>query len=187
MRWPPKVGDDQAKLMLTIFAIVVVVAVITAGVIFLVGPERIWSFVGPPDLGPVEFETLERRITPNDALVCPPDLCEAESDLTPPLFAVDAAALRAAMAKVIATEPRTTLIERNDTTLTERYIQRSALLEFPDTIVVRYIEQPEGGTTLAIYSRSQLGHSDQGVNRARLERWLRKLAVYAGEPPTSAH
>ena len=91
------------------------------------------------------------------------------------------------MAKVIATEPRTTLIERNDTTLTERYIQRSALLEFPDTIVVRYIEQPEGGTTLAIYSRSQLGHSDQGVNRARLERLLRKLAVYAGEPPTSAH
>jgi len=181
------VGDDQAKLMLTIFAIVVVVAVITAGVIFLVGPERIWSFVGPPDLGPVEFETLERRITPNDALVCPPDLCEAKSDLTPPLFAVDAATLRAAMAKVIATEPRTTLIDRNDTTLTERYIQRSALLKFPDTIVVRYIEPPEGGTTLAVYSRSQLGHSDLGVNLARLKRWLRKLALYVGELPSPAH
>ena len=91
------------------------------------------------------------------------------------------------MAKVIATEPRITLIERNDTTLTERYIQRSALLKFPDTIVVRYIEQPEGGTTLAIYSRSQLGHSDLGVNLARLERWLRKLALYVGEPPSPAH
>jgi uncharacterized protein (DUF1499 family) len=28
---------------------------------------------------------------------------------------------------------------------------------------------------LAIYSRSQLGHSDLGVNLARLERWLGKL------------
>ena len=91
------------------------------------------------------------------------------------------------MAKVIATEPRITLIESNDTTLTERYIQRSALLKFPDTIVVRYIEPPEGGTTLAIYSRSQLGHSDLGVNLARLKRWLRRLALYVGDPPSRAH
>ena len=93
----------------------------------------------------------------------------------PPLFGVDVAALRVAMAKLIASEQRIALIETNDTALTERYIQRSALMQFPDTIVVRYIEQPEGRSTLAIYSRSQLGHSDLGVNLARLERWLGKL------------
>ena len=173
--------------MLTILSVVAVVAVTAGGAFFLVGLERIWSLFGPPDLGSVEFETLRLRSASNDALVCPPHLCKARSDLTPPLFAVYAAALRVAMAKVIATEPRITLIESNDTTLTERYIQRSALLRFPDTIMVRYIEPPEGGTTLAVCSRSQLGRSDLGVNLARLKRWLRKLALYVGEPPGPAH
>lgn len=79
------------------------------------------------------------------------------------------------MTKVIASEPRIAVVDKDDATLTERYIQRSALLRFPDTIVVRYIEQPEGCSTLAMYSRSQLGHSDLGVNIARLKRWLKKL------------
>jgi hypothetical protein len=52
--------------MLTIFAVAAVVAVIAASVILMVGPEWVWSFFGPPDLGPVAFETLERRTTPND-------------------------------------------------------------------------------------------------------------------------
>lgn len=171
--------------MLTISAIVAGVAVVTVGVILVVGPERIWRLFGRPDLGPIEFETLERSTTPNDALACPPHLCKAESDFTQSHFAVDATALRAAMAKVIATEPRVSLVESDDATLTERYIQRSALLKFPDTIVVRYIKKPEGGSTLAIYSRSQLGHSDLGVNLARLERWLRKLALYADGPQSA--
>ena len=161
--------------MLSIFALVAIVAVVVVGVFFMVGPKRIWSLFGSPDLGPVAFETLERRTTPNDALACPENFCKARSDLMPPLFGVDVAAMRAAMAKLIASEQRISLVEANETALTERYIQRSALMQFPDTIVVRYIEQPEGHTTLAIYSRSQLGESDLGVNLARLERWLGKL------------
>jgi uncharacterized protein (DUF1499 family) len=161
--------------MLTIFAVVAVVAVIAASLILMVGPEWVWSLLGPPDLGPVAFETLERRTTPNDALACPTYLCKARSDLVPPLFAVDANGLRAAMTKVIASEPRIALIHTNDIALTDRYIQRSALLGFPDTVVVRYVEQPEGRSSLAMYSRSQLGRSDLGVNKARLERWLGKL------------
>jgi uncharacterized protein (DUF1499 family) len=92
--------------------------------------------------------------------------------LVPPLFAVDVNELRAAMAKVIASEPRIALVHTDGTTLTERYVQRSRLLGFPDTVVVRYIEQSQGRSTLA---RSQLGRSDLGVNKARLERWLGKL------------
>jgi uncharacterized protein (DUF1499 family) len=161
--------------MLSIFAMVAVVAVVGVSVFFMVGPDRIWSLFGPPDLGPVAFETLERRTTPNDALACPANFCKARSDLMPPLFVVDLTALRAAMAKLIASEQRISLVETNDTALTERYIQRSTLMQFPDTIVVRYIEQPAGHSTLAIYSRSQLGESDLGVNLARLERWLGKL------------
>lgn len=145
----------------------------------LTGPERIWSLFGPPDLGPVEFETLARRTTPNDALACPPGICQAQSDLTPPEYALSAADLRAAFAKVISGEPRITVVATDDATLTDRYIQRSALMRYPDTIVVKFFDLPEGRSTIALYSRSQLGHGDMGVNRARIERWLAKLAEVA--------
>jgi len=141
----------------------------------LIGPERIWSMLGPADLGPVDFETLERRKSPNDALACPPRLCKAESDLEAPIFAVDAKGLRAAMAKVIASEPRISAIDTANDALTDRYVQRSALFGFPDTIVVRYLDESGGKSTVAIYSRSQLGQGDMGVNKARIERWLAKL------------
>lgn len=162
-------------LMLKIFAVTAFVAIIAVGVIFIVGRDWFWSLFGSPDLGPVAFETLERRTTPNDALACPPQLCKARSDLEPPLFAVDANELRAAMVKVILSEPRIALVHRNDTALIERYVQRSALFGFPDTVVVRYVEKPGDRSTLAMYSRSQFGHSDLGVNKGRLERWLAKL------------
>ncbi len=156
-------------------------ALITA--FFLAGPERIWSLIGPADLGPVEFETLVRRTTPNDALACPPGICQAQSEVTPPVYAVIAADLRAAFAKAISAEPRLTAVASDDATLTGRYIQRSALMRYPDTIVVRFFDLPESRSTIALYSRSQLGHGDMGVNRARIERWLAKLGEYAPVVP----
>ncbi|MGB3553350.1 MAG: DUF1499 domain-containing protein [Jannaschia sp.] len=56
------------------------------------------------------------------------------------------------------------------------YVQRSKVMGFPDAISVRVA--PEGnGSTLAIWSRSRFGHSDMGVNRARVERWLAALGL----------
>jgi len=152
-------------------------AMIVAGVLafVLIGPERVWSMMGPADLGPINFETFERRKSENDALACPSGLCNAASDLEPPVFAVDARSLRAAMAKVIASEQRITAVDTANDTLMDRYVQRSALLGFPDTIVVQYQDKPGGKSTVAIYSRSQLGYGDMGVNKARIERWLTKL------------
>jgi len=162
--------------------IAIVIFLILAALIaafFVIGPERVWALFGPADLGPVAFETLERRAPPNDALACPPGVCQAQSDLTPPEYAVDAAKLRAAFGWVIAAEPRVTRVATDDAELTDRYVQRSALMGFPDTIVVRFFDRPGGRSTLALYSRSQLGHGDMGVNRARIERWLAKLAEQA--------
>ena len=154
-------------------ALLILAALIAA--YFAWGPERVWALFGPADLGPVEFETLARRSTPNDALACPPGICQAQSDLTPPEYAVSAADLRLAFAKAIAPEPRLTAIASDDAALIDRYIQRSALMRYPDTIVVKFFDLPDGRSTIALYSRSQLGKSDLGVNRARIERWLAKL------------
>ena len=160
-----------------ILALVVLALVAT---FLLAGPDRVWRLVGPPDLGDVAFETLKRRSTPNDALACPIGLCAATSDLVPPVFAMPPAGLRSAFARAIAAEERLERIAADDARLQDRYIQRSRVMGFPDTIVVRFVAAP-GGSTLALYSRSQLGRSDLGANRARIERWLARLAREA--PP----
>ena len=149
---------------------------------FLVaGAEPFWRLFGEPDLGPVSFEQLERRATPNDSLACPPDFCKARVDVTTRLYPVTAHELRLVFAKVIASEPRVSLAEANDAALTDRYIQRSVHLGFPDTIVVRFLDRTDGRSTIALYSRSQVGKGDFGVNRTRIERWLGKLAEHV--PP----
>ena len=142
----------------------------------LMGPERIWRVFGEPDLGPVSFEQLERRASPNDALACSEDVCTASVDIKAALYPVTARELSIAFAKVIASEPRVTTVDADEPALTDRYIQRTERLGFPDTIVVQFFDRPGGQSTLAIYSRSQLGESDLGANKARIERWLSKLA-----------
>ncbi len=164
------------KLTGLILAAIVILSVAVVAAFAIAGPARIWSLFGPADLGPVVFEQLERRATPNDALACPADLCKARTDMLSPRFAVNARALRSAMEKILATEPNVTRVAADEATSSERFIQRSAWLGFPDTIVVRYLEQPGERSTLAIYSRSQLGRSDLGANRERITRWLTKLA-----------
>lgn len=140
------------------------------------GLHRLW---GEPDLGPISFETLKRRSSPNDALACPPDVCSARADLIPPEFAVDATALREAMSQALATEANLVRVEVDHGALIDRYVQRSALLGFPDTMNVQFFRRPGNRSTLALYSRSKLGYSDLGANKARLVRWLVKLRQHA--------
>jgi uncharacterized protein (DUF1499 family) len=147
------------------------------------GEIRFWALFGDPDLGSVEIETVERRTSPNDALACPAGFCRARADLTTADYAVPADALRAAFAKVVASERKIERVKTNEATTTERYIQRSETLGFPDTIVVRFADRPGGRSTLAIYSRSRFGESDFGANRARIERWLQKLATQVPPAP----
>lgn len=146
-------------------------------VFMILGGERVWRFFGEADLGPVSFEQMQRRTSPNDALACPNGLCSAPAEITTAQYPVSARDLRAAFSKVIASEPRVATAETNEAALTDRYIQRSERLGFPDTIVVRFFDQPAGQSTLAIYSRSQIGESDFGVNKARIEHLLAKLAL----------
>lgn len=163
----------------TRLTMIAVIAFVAAAALLAASPERVWRVFGNPDLGPVAFESLVRRMTPNDALACPPGTCETPVDLVSPVFRMPAEDLRTAFTAMIATEPRIVTVDSNDETLTDRYIQRSALLGFPDTIVVRFISLPGGNSSLALYSRSRFGKGDMGVNRARLERWLAALAVQA--------
>jgi hypothetical protein len=139
---------------------------------FAVGPERVWAWFGPADLGDVDFASLQRRQTPNDALACLPGICRAPADLAAPQIGLPIGKALALVRAALVLEPRLEEVAADPGSGSLRYVQRSRWLRFPDTINVKIIEQPEGTSTILLYSRSQLGRGDMGVNRARLERWI---------------
>ena len=149
-----------------------------------IGLERTWQTVfGSPDLGPVDFTTLERRTTPNDALVCPRAFCpQAAPDLEPPVFPLPASRLRALVSQVALSEPGTTLLDGGPEQ--DRFLVRTRLMRYPDTVVAQVIERDGNRSTLALYSRSQIGSSDFGVNKRRLTRWVEGIEALAAREPS---
>jgi hypothetical protein len=131
---------------------------------------------GSPDLGPVDFETFRRSSRPNTALACPPDFCRnATADFDPGVFPFGEEELRRRFTDAALREPSVVPVYRHAAPglpTQDRYIQRSERMSFPDTIDVRYIPLTETTSTLAVYSRSQIGYRDFGVNLARIRRWL---------------
>jgi uncharacterized protein (DUF1499 family) len=141
-----------------------------AGLARLVGGGR--------DLGPISFATLVRRTSPNDALVCPAQLCRAGSDVEAPVFGWPADELRRRLVAVALAEPRTAELYVGPTSdRRARFVQQSAMLRFPDVIDAEIVEIDPTHSSLALYSRSAFGYGDHGVNRARLVRWLAALAA----------
>lgn len=128
------------------------------------------------DIGPVDWATLTRHASPNDALVCPAAQCpSAKPDAEPKTYAMTPEQLLARLKAVAGAEPDTREVYcATDCDHTARFVQYSRLMRYPDTIDVA-VEPAVGGATLAIYSRSLVGRSDFGVNRARITRWLAAL------------
>jgi uncharacterized protein (DUF1499 family) len=133
------------------------------------------TLFGSPDLGPVDFVTFTRASSPNTALACPPGFCRnAVSDFNPGVFQGSDDELRKRFTEFALAQPRVVPVYRHaqpGLPTQDRYVQRSATMSFPDTINVRFIALSDSTSTLAIYSRSQLGHSDMGVNLARIRLW----------------
>lgn len=124
--------------------------------------------------------TLERTGRSNDFLVCPEGYCAAVSDRVAPVLSVDPAELLRLWEDVVTASPRTRVLAADDTRLTLHAEQRSRLIRFVDTIVVRVVPLEGGRSSFAAYSRSELGYNDMGVNRARLEEWIARVEAAAG-------
>ena len=129
------------------------------------------------DIGPVDWSTLTRHETPNDALVCPADHCpNAKPDAEAKIYSTAPAELLARLRRIALGEPDTTeLYCGPDCDRMARILQHTRLMRFPDTIDIAVLPVGDNQSTLAIYSRSLIGRSDLGVNRARIERWLATL------------
>lgn len=140
-------------------------------------PFGFWQAVGSAtgardDLDPIDFNALERRSSPNDALVCPVGVCpKARADAVAPVFDVPAAALLEKARRAILLEPRVRVLPASAPDRL-RFVQRSLLMRYPDIVDILVLPRGDAQSTLALYSRSAVGHSDLGVNGARLRRWL---------------
>ena len=59
------------------------------------------------------------------------------------------------------------------------YVARSPIMGVPDAISVRLVPVA-GGTRAEFFSRARFGHSDLGVNHARLDRWIAAIRAQTG-------
>lgn len=167
--------------MKTLSVIIVIVLLIVAVAISYVLLEQrpgygvyygLAKLTGSPlDIGPVDWATLRRHATPNDALVCPASYCpRAMPDREPAVYPTEPSALLARLKEVERAENNTAeLYCGTDCGERARFIQYTRLMRYPDTIDIQ-VFPVTGGATLAIYSRSLIGRGDFGVNRARIER-----------------
>jgi uncharacterized protein (DUF1499 family) len=154
------------------------IAIAIAGLILEGGMlERVFA-IG--DVPVVNFATLQRTPTPNQYLLCPPDLCTTQTNGVAPAFDLPVEQLQAAWEQMIAEQPRVELLRRDIANVQLDYVQRTRLLRFPDLVTVRFIPIDDAHATLAIYSRSIYGKGDLGVNRTRIDDWMSKLKGWIG-------
>ena len=125
--------------------------------------------------------TLERTGKPNDYLVCPEGQCRAGVDRASSVLAVAPSDQLRLWEEVVIASARARVLRLNESELVIHAEQRSRLMRFVDTIVVRVLPLDDGSSTFAAYSRSELGYGDMGVNRARLEDWIARVEAAAGD------
>lgn len=128
----------------------------------------------------IDFATLQRDSVPNQYLLCPKGMCQAETDGEAPVFDLPNERLQVAWEEMLAEQPRLQLLRRDVTNIQIDYVQRTRFLRFPDLITVRFVPIDDGHSTVAMYSRSVWGKGDMGVNRTRVEEWLARLKARVG-------
>lgn len=141
------------RIILSLIAFLVV-ATIAAALYFRMAPM-------PPEVWHVDPASATPPTSPNfdlrqgaDAAVIPAPLSSVAVDL--------AGIARAEGARRIAGD-----LTQDYAT----YVVRSRLMGYPDAVSIRLTEDGEA-TRVEIFSRSRFGHSDLGVNAARVARWL---------------
>lgn len=133
---------------------------------------------GLPTAEPLEFASLVLPRSPNTCLATPgwhPGFRHVET----PLYPVSPERLHAVVAAAAAGFPRTYALGDWPARQQSQWVERSALMNYPDIIVAEAVAGPQGGAGLFLYSRSLFGWSDLGANRARVDRWLAALASAA--------
>jgi uncharacterized protein (DUF1499 family) len=120
-----------------------------------------------------DFAKLARPSSPNHWLVAPPQQRGADEQAA--VLPVSPQRLAEAWLAMLEQAPRTRVLAVSPDRLQVEAEQRSALFRFVDRISFQAVPQDAGHATFFVYSRSQLGYWDMGVNRRRLRHWVDAL------------
>jgi len=123
----------------------------------------------------VDFATFDPARRQNIFLMCPPGACPKAESARSPTFSMPWQRLRDHWQELMRQQPRTELAWSDQEGRKLVYLQRSAVLHFPDVVTVEFRPLGEGASTLAIASRSRYGRRDFGVNRERVTAWTGRL------------
>jgi uncharacterized protein (DUF1499 family) len=135
------------------------------------------------DIVGVDFATLVRPSSPNTYLVCPKNRCAAAADEDGPIYALPAAQLFERTRTLLTAEPRTEMVREQPEALRFVLVQRSFVFRFPDTITIQVFPLPDGNSTLAVYSQSNYGYGDLGVNKKRVRAWIGLIDAQVARRP----
>jgi uncharacterized protein (DUF1499 family) len=125
---------------------------------------------GVPAPEPVDFATLVLPPSPNTCLLTP-TTAPGAGHLHRDPFPVSPEEALAAIRAVGASMPRTFPLAEFPARRQVQWVARTRLMNYPD-IVVAEVAPAGAGTGLWLYSRSLIGWSDLGANRARVTAWL---------------
>jgi len=137
---------------------------------------------GVPVPPPMDISRIVRPATPNTALAAPSEFAPSPDVFVPALH-LPPQQMFALIHRVAAAQPRTYLAADYADRLQADWVARSRVFNFPDLVMVQVLPAGPGASTLVIYSRSVYGHSDLGVNLARVRAWL--AAVNDAIPPST--
>lgn len=127
--------------------------------------------------------------SPNWALAAPAGVATGvPATIETPVFAATPLELLASFDAVARAQPRVEALPSDPSEpLLRGYVQRSALIGFPDVITVRAVDMSDGEGApragLVVYSRSVYGYSDLGVNDERVRTWLASLEQAVSRAP----
>ncbi|MBU4527201.1 MAG: DUF1499 domain-containing protein [Hoeflea sp.] len=136
----------------------------------LIGRERSWELLaGSPDRGQHDFSAGGRSSSPNDALACSPGLCENPDLEIAPVDDAPPVAIERLSQRLLRSDPLARRVDDRANPATARFVTHSPVMRFPDVIHLEARPLPDGRTGMMAYAKAQLGNSDLGKNRARLE------------------
>ncbi|MCP4319242.1 MAG: DUF1499 domain-containing protein [Hyphomicrobiales bacterium] len=161
------------KIFLAAVAIIAVIIVAVAVIFVAVGSERSWALIaGSPDRGRLEFASLERSPTANDALACTQGLRD-DCDITIPAFDIAPPELAERIARHIEiADPLARRVDDQSAPDHLRYVTYSPTMRFPDLVNIEIVQMQDGRTGVLAYARAQLGEIDFDANSERLKRYF---------------
>ena len=161
-------------LKIVLWGLVVLVA--AGGIAFVtIGRERSWELIaGPPGLEPYDFNATLRSPNPNDALACSPGLCQKPDFEIAPMHDAPPIVIERLSQRLLASDSLARRVDDRKDPDKARFVTYSPFFRFPDVIHLEARPLQDGRTGVMAYARAQLGKSDLGKNRARLE------ALFAG-------